>query len=270
MEQAKTEILALKSKSGVADNGLTTTGTDVTELLFLRTALDHLARENELAENKLEQVTTEFLALEAERDIAVRDRDDLKHFNKIVQSELISQEEELCRLKEYLEDVRKQMVALASSKAIGLESLQTRVKLLGIGTAANVDTVDQECIRGTKTSATELSLEGNTVPEWEDESRIIEIQTQLVDFNVGTDRSNPLAINELDDMKRVNRSLRDDLEAISEEKYALEKELEARCDDFNELNEDVEKFAEAFAVQHAELLKLQAENKKLKELSQNY
>ena len=58
--------------------------------------------------------------------------------------------------------------------------------------------------------------------------------------------------------------------ALKDEKYALEKELEARCDDFNELNEDVEKFAEAFAVQHAELLKLQAENKKLKELSQNY
>jgi predicted nuclease with TOPRIM domain len=88
--------------------------------------------------------------------------------------------------------------------------------------------------------------------------------SRLDDFNVDMERNRRLAMYELDDMKRLNRSLREDLEAITAEKHALAKQLEEKCDEFNELNDDVDKFAEAFAAQESELEKLQFENKMLK------
>jgi predicted nuclease with TOPRIM domain len=112
----------------------------------------------------------------------------------------------------------------------------------------------------TKSSVIEYSLEDNTAPESEDESRM----SRLDDFNVDMERNRRLAMYELDDMKRINRSLREDLEAVTAEKHALAKQLEEKCDEFNELNDDVDKFAEAFAAQESELEKLQFENKMLK------
>jgi hypothetical protein len=158
---------------------------------------------------------------------------------------LIACEEELCHLKENLDGVKKQNIALASSKIIGTDSLRTQADLLRVHTVAD-DIPDHEYLPNTKSSVIEYSLEDNTAPESEDESRM----SRLDDFNVDMERNRRLAMYELDDMKRINRSLRE--------------ELEEKCDEFNELNDDVDKFAEAFAAQESELEKLQFENKMLK------
>lgn len=68
-------------------------------------------------------------------------------------------------------------------------------------------------------------------------------------------------------MKRVNRSLREDLESIIAEKNAMAKELKEKWVEFNELNDDIEKFAEEFAAQHSEIQKLLFENKRLKAMA---
>jgi myosin heavy subunit len=236
LEEANKEILSLKCKSGTDDRDLIPTDTDVTEIMFLRDALELLAKEKELAEN-------EILALKSEREVVTLDRDDLRQVNKIIQSELTLCEEELCRVKESLEDVKKQNIALASSKFVSMDPR-----------SVNHDYI--------MPIASEYSI-GNTVPDWEDESRIV----QLEDINVETNRSNRQSMYELDDLKRINRSLREDLEATISEMNAIAKELNEKCVEFNELNDDVEKFAEAFAAQHSEIQKLQFENKRLKALA---
>ena len=241
LEDANKEILSLKCKSGTDDRDLIPTDTDVTEIMFLRDALELLAKEKELAEN-------EILALKSEREVVTLDRDDLRQVNKIIQSELTLCEEELCRVKESLEEVKKQNIALATSKFVSMDPR-----------SVNHDYI----MPITKSIASEYSIAGNTVPDWEDESRTV----QLEDINVETNRSNRQSMYELDDLKRVNRSLREDLEATISEKNAIAKELNEKCVEFNELNDDVEKFAEAFAAQHSEIQKLQFENKRLKALA---
>ena len=261
LEQANNEILTLKSEGNTDDRGVNLTDTDVTENEFLRSALEQLAKEKELAENNLAHATTEILALKSERDVVVLDRDDQRQVNKIIQSELASREEELRRVKESLDELKRQNIAITSSKCIGSDPSQNVDKQFKAHEAAGDSQVDHGYIVPiTKSSVTEYSLAGNTVLEWEDESRII----RLEDYNVETNRNRRQSIYELDDMKRVNRSLREDLEAITLEKSAMAKELKVKCDEFDELNDDVEKFAEAFAAQQSELQKLRYENKKLR------
>lgn len=261
LEQANNEILTLKSESGTGDRGANQTDTDVTENVFLRSALEQLAKEKELAETNLAHAATEILALKSERDVVVLDRDDLRQVNKIIQSELASREEELRRAKESLDELKRQNIAITSSKCIGPDPLQNVDKQFRAHEAAGDIQVDHGYIVPiTKSSVAEYSLAGNTVLEWEDESRII----RLEDYNVDTNRNRRQSMYELDDMKRVNRSLREDLEAITAEKNAMAKELKVKCDEFDELNDDVEKFAEAFAAQNSELQKLRYENKKLR------
>lgn len=261
LEQANNEILTLKRESNTDDRGVNMKDTDVTENEFLRSALEQLAKEKELAENNLAHATTEILALKSERDVVVLDRDDLRQVNKIIQSELASREEELRSVTESLDELKRQNIAITSSKCIGSDSSQNVDKPFRAHEVAGDIQVDHGYIVPiTKSSVAEYSLAGNTVLEWEDESRII----RLEDYNVETNRNRRQSMYELDDMKRVNRSLREDLEAITVEKSAMAKELKVKCDEFDELNDDVEKFAEAFAAQHSELQKLRYENKKLR------
>lgn len=252
LEQANKAILSLKHASGTGDRDfIPTTDTDVTEIMFLRDALELLAKEKELAENNLERASNEILALKSEMDAVTLDRDDLMQVNRIIQSELISCEEELCRVKESLEEVKKQNTAIASSKYFSMDHCHTDIP------------VDHDYIMPvTKSSASQYSIAG-TVPDWDDESRT----AQFEDINVEINRSKKQSMYELDDLKRVNRSLREDLEAIIAEKNAMAKELKEKCVEFNELNDDVEKFAEAFSAQHSEIQKLQYENKRLKALA---
>jgi len=82
-------------------------------------------------------------------------------------------------------------------------------------------------------------------------------------LKVEGERSKKYAKYDLDDTTRVNRSLRDELEAVNEEKDAIEEELEAKCGEFDALNEDVERFAETFAEQHGECQQLEGQVRNL-------
>ena len=105
----------------------------------------------------------------------------------------------------------------------------------------------------------------------ESEANIAKLQAEIDEFKRDTERSKRLAKYDLDDMKRVNNSLRQDLEALEAEKVAIEEDLTLQIEEFDTLNEDVEQFAETFATQHEELekaeslvKKLQSDNKNLK------
>jgi len=105
----------------------------------------------------------------------------------------------------------------------------------------------------------------------ESESKITKLQTEIADLKAEMEQNKRLAKYDIDDMTRVNRSLRGDLEAMMADKLALEEELEMKCDEFDALNEDVERFAETFAEQNEELevaksraRKFQMQNEKLK------
>ena len=105
----------------------------------------------------------------------------------------------------------------------------------------------------------------------ESESKIAKLQTEIADLKAEMEQNKRLAKYDIDDMTRVNRSLRGDLEAMMADKLALEEELEMKCDEFDALNEDVERFAETFAEQNDELeaaksqaRKFQLQNEKLK------
>ena len=68
---------------------------------------------------------------------------------------------------------------------------------------------------------------------------------------------------ELDDVNRVNESLRRDLERAEYTSTALNDELDQKYDEYESLQEDLEKFAETFAVQHEEMQQLEVRLKKL-------
>jgi len=97
----------------------------------------------------------------------------------------------------------------------------------------------------------------------ESEAKIAELNAEIESLKVERERSKKHAKYDLDDMTRVNRSLRQEIETINEEKYAIEEELEAKCDEFDALNEDVERFAETFAEQHSECQQLEGQVRNL-------
>merc|ERR1711906_61571 len=67
----------------------------------------------------------------------------------------------------------------------------------------------------------------------ESEAKIAELNAEIESLKVERERSKKHAKYDLDDMTRVNRSLRQEIETINEEKYAIEEELEAKCDEFD-------------------------------------
>ena len=97
----------------------------------------------------------------------------------------------------------------------------------------------------------------------ESESKISKLESEIAELKSEIERNKRVAKYDLDDMTRVNRSLREDLEAALEEKTALEEEFEEKCEEFETLTDDVDRFAETFAVQHEELQQLESQNKKL-------
>ena len=68
---------------------------------------------------------------------------------------------------------------------------------------------------------------------------------------------------DLDDVNRVNKSLRRDLEKAEYTNTALNDELDLRYEEYEVLQEDMEKFADTFATQHEDLQKLEGRVKKL-------
>ena len=97
----------------------------------------------------------------------------------------------------------------------------------------------------------------------ESESKIAQLEAELKELRDESEQSKRLAKYDLDDVKRVNKSLRADLEENSKHTFALEEELEMKCDEFDALTEDVDRFAETFAAQHEELQQLEIRTKKL-------
>ena len=83
-----------------------------------------------------------------------------------------------------------------------------------------------------------------------------------------------IAKYEIDDVKRVNKSLRADLEETYQQKINLEEELEMKHGALDAQTKDIERIAETFATQEEELRclktwtkQLLAENKELKSLA---
>jgi hypothetical protein len=105
----------------------------------------------------------------------------------------------------------------------------------------------------------------------ESESSFMKLQAEFNGLHVEMDRCKRLTKYDVDDMTRVNRSLRADLEAMATEKFANEEELETKCAQYDELYDDLERLSETFVAQYEELQhvehqikKLQLENKRLK------
>ena len=69
----------------------------------------------------------------------------------------------------------------------------------------------------------------------EQESKITTLQSEIGDLKAEMEQSKRLAKYDKDDMARVNRSLREELEAIHEDKTALEKDLNEKCEEFDTL-----------------------------------
>ena len=97
----------------------------------------------------------------------------------------------------------------------------------------------------------------------ESESKISKLEGEIAKLKSEIERNKRVAKYDLDDTIRVNRSLREDLEAALEEKNALEEEFLEKCEQFETLTDDVDRFAETFAVQHEELQQLERQNKRL-------
>jgi chromosome segregation ATPase len=105
----------------------------------------------------------------------------------------------------------------------------------------------------------------------ESESNFMVLQAEFNELQVEMERCKRLAKYDVDDMTRVNRSLRADIEAMAAEKFANEEELEMKCAQYDELYNDLERLSETFVAQYEELQhlehlikKLQLENQRLK------
>lgn len=192
-------------------------------------------------------------------------------------------EDEMTRLREENQVLRKQLKLLRANNefqdipqdrpddqeyddSVVLESNSSATEYIGEANAVPESVMKQIC------SEVEIVTEEVIIKtRAESESRIAKLRCEIEYLKTEMEQSEELAQYDLDDMTRVNRSLREELQAITEDKLVVENELEMRCEEFDTLTEDVERFAETFAEQNEELQqaerlskKLQLENEKLK------
>ena len=96
-----------------------------------------------------------------------------------------------------------------------------------------------------------------------DQDERIRLQQLINELKEELKQTKKRAKYDLDNVNRVNASLRRDLEKAEYTSTALNDELDLRYEEYETLQEDMEKFAEAFATQHEELQKLEGQVKKL-------
>ena len=96
-----------------------------------------------------------------------------------------------------------------------------------------------------------------------DQDERIRLQKQIIELKEELKQTKKRSKYDLDDVNRVNASLRRDLEKANSTNTALNDELDLRYEEFETLQEDMEKFAETFASQHEELQRVQGRVKKL-------
>jgi len=95
------------------------------------------------------------------------------------------------------------------------------------------------------------------------DAKINKLKDEIKDMQSQMERIKKMSSYDLDDMRRINRSLREDLEEAIEAKSEIFNELETKCEEIDALNEDIEKFAETFAEQSSELERVERKNNKL-------
>jgi len=96
-----------------------------------------------------------------------------------------------------------------------------------------------------------------------DQDERIRLQQLINELKEELKQTKKRAKYDLDNVNRVNASLRRDLEKAEYTSTALNDELDLRYEEYETLQADMEKFAEAFATQHEELQKLEGQVKKL-------
>jgi myosin-5 len=96
-----------------------------------------------------------------------------------------------------------------------------------------------------------------------DQDERIRLQQLINELREELKQTKQRAKYDLDDVNRVNASLRRDLERAEYTSTALNDELDLRYEEYETLQEDMEKFAETFATQHEELQQLERRFKKL-------
>eukprot|EP00986_Skeletonema_menzelii_P010748 scaffold5364_cov156-Skeletonema_menzelii.AAC.11 len=96
-----------------------------------------------------------------------------------------------------------------------------------------------------------------------DQDERIRLQKLINDLKEELKQTKKRAKYDLDDLNRVNASLRRDLERAEYTSTALNDELDLKHEEYEALQEDLEKFADTFANQHEELQQLEGRVKKL-------
>lgn len=176
-------------------------------------------------------------------------------------------EEEITRLREENQVLRNQLELLrVNSKypddsisqdyneyddSVAPDSLSNASEYVGEPHAVSESVMKQIC-----TEVEIVTEEVITKTRAESESKIAKLENELEDLKAALDRSKRLAKYDMDDMTRVNRSLRDELETTIED-------LELKCEELDTLNDDIERIAETFAEQHEEVQHLERQTKTL-------
>ncbi|KAL9185115.1 hypothetical protein ACHAXT_002892 [Thalassiosira profunda] len=264
--------------------------TDTSEVLKLKDEIEHLKRANanlkdENATLRLGTVAvatattsrevsqqSDLPATEEKSSGVAADKKATPHLGTINPSvctsfsvDMTETEEEATRLREENQVLRKQLELLRVNEFdLGPDDQAYDESVAPYSQASETENVGGANVK--TESARHGQMENAT-----DESEIAKLQSEIGDLRAEMEQSKRLAKYDKDDMARVNRSLREELEAIHEDKTALEKELNEKCEEFDTLTEDVDRFAETFATQHKQLetvesltKKLQAENERLK------
>mmetsp|Transcript_3111 Transcript_3111/g.7233 ORF Transcript_3111/g.7233 Transcript_3111/m.7233 type:complete len:1624 (+) Transcript_3111:476-5347(+) len=195
----------------------------------------------------------------------------------------LDNEDDFARLREENELLRQQLELLRVDQDVTVDDADEYDESVALGDAEEYDeyeSVDQSSYSsGTEfigdtplpdSVMNQISEEIENVTEEvilrtraESESKISKLESEIAELKSEIERNKRVAKYDLDDTIRVNRSLREDLEAALEEKHALEEEFLEKCEEFETLTDDVDRFAETFAVQHEELQQLESQNKRL-------
>ncbi len=178
-------------------------------------------------------------------------------------------EDETVRLREENQVLRKQLELLRISDIFNdLEfddqNYDESVEPDSVSSGSTLPELPESVMKQSRSDVAKTTQNVMIKTRSEYESSFMKLQAEFNELYVEMDRCKRLTKYDVDDMTRVNRSLRADLEAMAKEKFANEEELEMKCAQYDELYDDLERLSETFVVQYEELQHMEHQIKNLK------
>jgi hypothetical protein len=176
-------------------------------------------------------------------------------------------EDETARLREENQVLRKQLELLRVSfrkLECDDQSYDESVDPDSVSSETTMPELPESVMKQSRSDVAKTTQNVLIKTRFESESSFMKLKTEFDELKVELERCKRLAKYDVDDMTRVNRSLRADLEAMAAEKFVIEDELEMKCAQYDELYDDLERLSETFVAQYEELQTLEHQIKKLK------